>query len=117
MRMLSANVINKVAGFVNTMIITRLLTQNEYGLISYTLTIYAYLQLVTGLGLISGSLQFGTENHGNKKEYDYYKYCIRSGLLVDLALVIIAGIIVLLYPLPIQEAKKYILAFIPILII
>ena len=116
LRTLSANVINKIVGMISSMIITRLLTQAEYGIWSYTLNIYSYLTLVTGFGLISGALQFGTENHGKGDAYKYFKYCVKNGLLIDSGLIFLVGFGVCLFTLPIEEAKLYIIAVLPILL-
>lgn len=116
-RTLSANVINKVISMVSTMIITRLLTTNEYGLWSYTLNIYTYLTLVTGFGLSSGALQFGTENEGKGKAYSFYRYCLKNGLLIDAALVVVVAVLILLLNLPIEGVKPYVIAIMPMLLL
>ena len=69
-----ANVINKVIAMLSNMVITRLLSKTDYGIWSYVLNIYSYLALISGLGLLSGAFQFGAENKGNEKEFQYYKY-------------------------------------------
>ena len=113
---LSANVINKMVSMISTMIITRLLTTNEYGIWSYVLNIYSYLALVTGLGLISGALQFGTENMGEGRAYAFYRYCYKKGLLFDVILIITVGFVISFLNLPIEGAKPYVVAILPILL-
>lgn len=115
-RLLSANVINKAVGMISTMIIMRLLTKNEYGIWGYALNIYSYLLLITGFGLVSGGLQFGTENQGKGKAYSYFRYCIKTGVLIDSAIVVIAEVAVCLIHLPIDGSKPYVTTLIPILI-
>ena len=117
LKTLTANVINKVISLVSNMIITRLLTPAEYGIWSYALNLYSYLTLVTGGGLISGALQFGAENKGKGKAYNYFKYCIEKGLLIDLVLVITAGIVIGFRDLPIEGAKPFVLAIFPLLLL
>lgn len=117
MSMLSANVINRMVGMASTMIITRLLTPEEYGQWTYAMNIYSYLLLVSGFGLISGVLQFGTENRGEGKAFSFFRYGIEKGLLVDVVIVAVAGIAVTVLELPIVGVKPYLLAILPILLL
>ena len=112
-----ANIINKVVVMCTSMVITRILTKNEYGLWSYILNVFSYLSLMSGAGLSSGALQFGTENHGNSRAYVFFKYCLNVGLLVNVILVLVADIACIWIPFPIKGAKIYIMAIIPVLII
>lgn len=91
-RLMGANVLNKVITMMSNMVITRLLSVNEFGIWSYVLNIYSYLELLSGLGLLSGAFQFGAEHHGREDEFNYYKYCLKYGMLID---TIIVGIFLL----------------------
>ena len=117
MSMLSANVINRMVGMASTMIITRLLTPEEYGQWTYAMNIYSYLLLVSGFGLISGALQFGTENRGEGKAFAFFRYCIEKGLVADFVIVAVAGAAVAFLELPIAGAKPYVMAILPILLL
>ena len=94
LRTLSANIINKAVSMISSMAITRLLSTTDYGIWSYVLNLYSYFSLVSGLGLISGALQFGAENNGNEKSYSFFKYCSRTGIFIDLGLVVVFGTII-----------------------
>ena len=113
---LSANVINKAISMISSMVITRLLTTNDYGVWSYVLNIYSYLLLVSGFGLISGALQFGTENKGEGKAYRFFKYCTKTGLIIDIVIISIFCIIVAFIQLPIQGTKPFVIVFLPVLL-
>ncbi|MBQ6719175.1 MAG: polysaccharide biosynthesis C-terminal domain-containing protein [Oscillospiraceae bacterium] len=102
---------------VSTMVITRLLTPNEYGIWSYALNIYSYLLLATGFGLISGALQFGTENRGSGDAFAFFRYCTQKGLLINVALVAAVSIVIAAMELPITGAKPYVLTILPILLL
>lgn len=114
---LSANILNKIIGMISTMIITRMFTTTDYGILSYVLNIYSYLTLISGLGLISGNIQFATENKGQGKAYSYYKYCLSMGLLVDIVIATISMLLLSIFKLPIEGAKSYILMYIPLLLL
>ena len=115
--MLIANVINKAVGMLSSMVITRLLTTSDYGVWSYSLNVFSYLSLITGLGLVAGALQFGTENNGNKKAYSYFKYCTVIGLFIDFIIVILTAVLFINIALPIPSAKPYVIAILPSLLI
>lgn len=117
LHLLGANVMNKLVGMVSNMVITRLLTQVEYGTWSYVFNIYSYLQLASGLGLVTGAFQFGAENRGTSKEFDYYKYCLKYGIIVDLILVGGFGIASLVISLSVANVGTLVRVYVPILII
>lgn len=117
LHIMSANAINKIISFLSAMVITRTLTQNDYGIWSYVLNIFTYLTIVSGFGLASGAFQYGTENHGSQKEYDYYKYCINHGLIIDIAIVVCVATVIGRGNLSIEGAKYYVISFIPILLL
>ena len=87
LQVMGSNVINKIIAMLSNMVITRLMTRTDYGVWSYTCNIYSYLTLVSGLGLISGALQFGAENKGKEEEFQYYKFCIEAGVIIDTILI------------------------------
>lgn len=116
-RVMSANVLNKVIAMLCNMVITRILPPSEFGLWSYILNVYSYLNLVTGFGLLAGAFQFGAENRGKDEEYSYFKYCFKIGTIIDLFLVIIFIIFSLFYSFSLVGAAPFIRCYIPILII
>lgn len=116
-QMMSANVINKVVGFLSTMVLARVLTTEEYGVWSYALNIYSYFSLITGLGLATGALQFGAEENGNNKAFSFYRYCIRIGIVVDFCLIVVAGVALAVFGLPVEGTKPYILTLLPVLVL
>lgn len=114
--MIGANTINKMISFINTMIITRILTKEEYGIWSYVANCFSYLVIISGFGLASGAYQYGAENRGNEKEYSYYKYCIKKGSLVNFAIVFCAIIFSGFY-ISISDTLVYVRLCFPVLIL
>lgn len=115
--MLVANFFNKAASMIGSMMVTRILTTRDYGVWSYSLNIYSYLTLISGLGLATGAMQFGAENHGDGKANSFFRYCIIAGSLVNLLFITGCGIFVINMILPIPRAKPYILSILPMLLI
>lgn len=115
--MMSANILNNIVNMLSNMIITRILTKSEYGIWSYTLNIYSYLNLITGLGLLSGAFQFGAENRGQEKEFQYYKFCLKTGLLINSILVLVFWGITIFVPFALPEASPFIRTIAPIILL
>ncbi len=116
-QMLSANVLNKMIQMLSNMAITRLLSKADYGLWSFVLNQYSYLNLLTGLGLLSGAFQFGTETRNKKEEFEYYRFCLRTGILIDTILV--AGFFAASFfiDFSIDGAQPYLRVYAPILLL
>ena len=60
-----SNVINKIIGFLSSIILVRLLTKAEYGIFTYSWNIYSILILAIGLGMESAVLQICSEKTGD----------------------------------------------------
>ena len=117
LKTLGANVINNVIEMFVSMAIVRLLSTNDYGVWSYVLNLYSYPLLISGFGLLSGVLQFGTENSGEGKAFSFFKYGINVGLIINLVLISIYGSTIAAVHLPIFGAKPFILLVLPILLL
>lgn len=116
-QLMGANVVNKVITMMSNMVITRLLSQYEFGIWSYVLNIYSYLELLSGLGLLSGAFQFGAEYHGKEDEFHFYRYCLKYGVIIDSVIVGIFLITSLFTQFSIAGTASYIRAYIPLIII
>lgn len=114
---LFSKTLNKGIGMISTMVITRVLTQVQYGIWTYAFNIFGYLELLSGLGLAAGAYQFGMENHGKNEEFKYYKYCLRKGIIINGVISALSISILLFIELPIKESKPYTIALCPLLIL
>ncbi len=116
-QMFSANVLNNVIGMIGNMIITRMLSKMEYGIWSYVLNIYSYLVLLNGFGLLSGAFQFGAENRGKKEEFQYFKFCLKAGMIIDTVLIALFVISTFIISFSISEATIYLRVVAPMLLL
>ncbi len=117
LQILGANTINKIVAVLSNMVIPRILSTSDYGTWTYVLNQYTYFSIVSAFGLLNGAFQFGAENRGGEKEFSYYKYCLRNGLLINLGLlgIGIAKAYIIRPALPGSEI--YLISYIPVLIL
>lgn len=114
---LLANVINKVTSFVCNIVLVRIVTQTEFGTFTSANNIVSLAMLITGLGTLSGALQYGAENRDESEKNAYYKACFCIGLIFDLLLVVFIAIYVRMGGSPIQGANNYILLLLPTIVL
>lgn len=116
-QVLGANLVNKIVAVLSNMVITRVLSTSDYGTWSYVLNQYTYLSIVSALGLLYGALQFGTEHKGKEKAFTYFRYCLKYGLYINLALVGIGILRSFLFKPALPNAGLYLVAYIPVLML
>lgn len=102
---------------ISNMAITRMLSKAEYGLWSFVLNQYSYLGLISGLGLLSGAFQFGVENRNKQKEFEYYRYCLQVGTIIDTLLVFAVLVATFFVDFKLDGAQIYLRGYIPILLL
>lgn len=116
-RVASASVINKIIAFISNIIVVRFVNQYEYGLYSSANNVVTMAMLFTGMGTISGVLQYGAENRSTDEKMQCFKYSVFIGSAFNLLLTF--GILVYAnYNLmPIYETKRYIFALTPTIVL
>ena len=112
----TASVINKIVVMLSNMVLTRMLVQNQYGILSYTRNVWSYAALISGFGLAVGAMQFGIENQGTSAENRFYRYCAKAGTLANFLIIAVISIVIFYCELPIRQAKMYIYMYLPLLI-
>lgn len=113
----TASVINKIIMMLSTMILTRMLMQEQYGILSYAGNVYSYAALFSGFGMAVGAMQFGMENRGAPEENSFYLYCAKAGTLANLAIIAFLSILLIYQKTPVSQAKIYIYLYLPLLLI
>lgn len=113
---LGTNVINSIISFFTNVLIVRLLSKEEFGIYGFANNQLGFFLLLSGLGLISGLLQFCSEKRKNDDKYKLFKFGFIIGTLINILL----GIAILGYSIfakvSIPVSKPYIslLMFIPL---
>lgn len=99
----------RFAEFFGTIAVVRLLTKEEYGLVSYVENIYGYLLIFAGLGLSNGLLRYAVLAEGALKQA-YFSYVLRGSLLRNcaLALGLLAVNSLAPYPQEFEAAREWV---------
>lgn len=116
LQVFTASVLNKVISMLSSMVLTRMLVQNQYGVLSYAGNVFSYAALFSGCGLAVGAMQFGTENRGRPEESSFYRYCTKAGTLANFVIIAFLIMLFLYRELPIAQAKKYVYLYLPLLL-
>lgn len=101
-----SNVINKIIGFMSSIVLVRILSKTEYGAFTYAWNIYCIIALFNGMGVESGTLQLASEHSGDKSyARKISDYGTRVGLVFNVGLSLVTIGIGLFAPLTINGAK------------
>lgn len=85
--------LTKFVAFFGSIVVVRLLTKNEYGLLSYVENIYSYALIFAGFGLSNAILRFLVISEKPEGKKAYYNYITKHSIYRDIALLL--GIITL----------------------
>lgn len=81
---MGTNIINYLISFVTNILIVRFLNKSNYGVFSYAYNQYSLFLLFSGMGLVSGILQFGSEKRPEEEKESYFRFGLTAGLIFDL---------------------------------
>lgn len=85
----SSSIITKISNFLLSIIIVRFISKEEYGLLTYAMSIILFLSPFKGLGLNHSLLRFGSIANNPKDKKTLYYYALKYGLYGSILLVII----------------------------
>lgn len=102
-----SNAFTNMLLFFGGMILVRVLDKGEYGVYSYANTIYSFIFLMSGMGIVSGAFQLCCENSQDKVEQKaIYDYSCKIGVIINCGIAVIIGIVSKFVPLAINGANK-----------
>ena len=85
----------KFVAFFGSIVVVRLLSKTDYGVMSYVENIYSYAFILAGFGLSNAILRYLVKADTIEQKYSYYKYIINQSIVRDC---ILALIIIVIYP-------------------
>ena len=80
------SIVNNIIQFLTNIFIVHLVSKNEYGVYTYANNIMSFFLLVRGLGLVSGLLQFASEESSVEERIKIYKYTLVKGNQINILL-------------------------------
>lgn len=102
-----SSVINKIIGFLSSIVLVRILSKSEYGIFTYAWNIYGFVLLLQGMGVGSGVLQIASEHSSDTSFVSRVcNFGARFGVAFDVLLCVILLTIGLLVPLKIQGSNE-----------
>jgi len=103
----ASSVLVKLIQMILLLILVRYLNKNDYGAYSYALNTYSFFALLSGMGIVTGLLQFSSTAKDSEIKYAYLRYAIRLGIITNTILTIILLIYVSFNRIPIENSKIY----------
>lgn len=86
---LCGSFLNKFVSMFASIIIVRLLSKQDYGLLAYIENIYNYAIVFAGFGLSNSILRFVVLEKDIQRKKSYYTFAVKYGLLINSVIVII----------------------------
>lgn len=101
-----AGSINRIFLALLSIVLVRLLSQENFGIYSYAYNIASFFVLFNGLGASSAFLQIGSELYKDRHSSDsFFAYAYKIGVYIDIALAIVIAAVGLFVPLAIQGSN------------
>jgi O-antigen/teichoic acid export membrane protein len=112
-KVLSASVLSKALGFVMSIIVIRVLSQEDYGVFSFVYSIIAFILPINGLGLNHSLLRFGAVEKSYLTKYRILSQSFSFGLMVSVIQIVllVAAAFLIREEMPGTRALLIILAF------
>ena len=86
--------------FFGSIVLVRIMTKEDYGVLSYIENLYGFVYIFIGLGLKNGILRYTILADSFQEKYNIYCYCIKAGSAANCLIIILALIINVFYPHP-----------------
>lgn len=97
----------KFVAFFGSIVVVRLLSKTDYGLMSYVENIYSYALIFAGLGLSNGILRFLIITEDETEKKSIFNYIIKRGFSLNIIIALLMCIVsvIVQFPENYSEAK------------
>lgn len=106
LHILIGNFFTKFVTFFGSIVVVRLLTKEEYGVLTYIENIYGYAYIITGFGLSYALLRYIVLAEDRREQKNIFVYVIKRAWKIDLFILLIVSIIILIYSHP-KQYEQY----------
>ncbi|MBP5403015.1 MAG: oligosaccharide flippase family protein [Treponema sp.] len=102
----AGSLLTRFVSFFASVIVVRVLSKSDYGILSYYENLYNYFFLLAGYGLAKSVLRYVVITDDINEKKSIIQYCKNKGTLFNIALIIIGVCFSLLYKHPSQFSSK-----------
>ena len=95
----------KIVAVLLSVLVVRLMTKEEYAILTYVLSVYAILIVIVGLGGNYSLLRYGSITESISIRYSYFIYTLKVGLILSLAIIPFVIVYSLFIPEKLIEAR------------
>lgn len=107
----------KFVAFFGSMVVIRLMSKSDYGVLTYVENIYSYAFVFAGLGLMNGLLRYLVLAKEEKEKKSIFQFIISRSMLIDTIIAILLCIGVQFYPIPEKySAARYLIFAVALLL-
>ena len=92
--------LTKFVAFFGSIVVVRILSKFDYGILGYVENIYSYAFILAGMGLSNGVLRYLVKAEDQKEKRKYYNYIIKNSIYIDLGIALLLCIIAMVVPFP-----------------
>jgi Membrane protein involved in the export of O-antigen and teichoic acid len=92
-QVLFATLFARLANFIVNLSIINLLTADDYGYLSYALTIISFILPFIGGGILPGLIRYGATRGGQLEKKYYVRFALKRGMLVSLVILVVVCLI------------------------
>ena len=95
---LAGSFMTKLVSMFGSIVLVRLLTKEEYGVLGYLDNIYGYMLVLAGMGMANVVLRYVVLGDSPEKKYGYFRYSMRTAWIWNLILIVGGALLFLFYP-------------------
>lgn len=108
----------KVVSFISAIFLPRLLTKSDYGVLTYVDNIRNYIIMVNGLGIANVTIRYCSIEQDEAKKKGIFYFTVIGGIVIDLVLCLLSGLLFWMIPYEFEEAKVLLIAmtFMPVFV-
>ena len=78
--------VTKFVAFFGSIVVVRLLSKSDYGMMSYVENIYSYALIFAGFGLSNGILRYLVISEEKEKKKSIFNYIIKRSMIINVAI-------------------------------
>ncbi|GFI50554.1 hypothetical protein IMSAGC020_01763 [Lachnospiraceae bacterium] len=109
--------VTKFVAFFGSIVVVRLLSKSDYGMMSYVENIYSYALIFAGFGLSNGILRYLVISEEKEKKKSIFNYIIKRSMIINVAIGAILCILSTILKIPDNySAVRYLIPTIALLL-